>query len=241
MRLFLLPALCSLTHTQTRNVHLNSVCLAHDSINARHCGASLSEYTSGTWNSYMHMTVIRMWLNLPWEQPMGTAMLLSLSPLNVFETTLQGSHSNQTTISLIPGLEWNGAKKGESLAHFTHEKCKRSPQRNEGVCRGRLQRNAKRAYRECRGSLQRNAKEVYGEKQREFTEKCRVRWLNSCTWPNLRKVGSSPHPHWECQLLYALTVTVTVGGGGLTTPSTPHYISGHHFIPAPLRSGPNHR
>jgi len=48
---------------------------------------------------------------------MGTAMLLSLSPLNVFETTLQGLHSNQTTISLIPGLEWNGTKEGESLAH----------------------------------------------------------------------------------------------------------------------------
>jgi len=28
--------------------------------NARHCGASLSEYTCRTWNSYMHMTVIRM-------------------------------------------------------------------------------------------------------------------------------------------------------------------------------------
>jgi len=48
---------------------------------------------------------------------MGTAMLLSLSPLNVFETTLQGLHSNQTTISLIPGLEWNGTKEGEILAH----------------------------------------------------------------------------------------------------------------------------
>ena len=32
--------------------------------NVRHCGVSLSEYTSRTWNSYMHMTVIRMCLNL---------------------------------------------------------------------------------------------------------------------------------------------------------------------------------
>ena len=32
--------------------------------NARHCGASLIEYTRRTWSSYMHLTVIRMWLNL---------------------------------------------------------------------------------------------------------------------------------------------------------------------------------
>ena len=32
--------------------------------NARHCGASLTEYTRRTWSSYMHLTVIRMWLNL---------------------------------------------------------------------------------------------------------------------------------------------------------------------------------
>jgi len=82
-------------------------------------------------------------------------MLLSLSLLNVFETTLQGWHSNQATISLIPGLEWNGTKEGENLAHFTHEKCKWSLRRNERVCRGSLQRNAK----EHRGSLQRNAEE----------------------------------------------------------------------------------
>jgi len=32
--------------------------------NAQHCGASLIEYTHRTWSSYMHLTVIRMWLNL---------------------------------------------------------------------------------------------------------------------------------------------------------------------------------
>ena len=32
--------------------------------NAQHCGASLTEYTCRTWSSYMHLTVIRMWLNL---------------------------------------------------------------------------------------------------------------------------------------------------------------------------------
>ena len=32
--------------------------------NARHCGASLIEYTRKTWSSYMHLTVIRTWPNL---------------------------------------------------------------------------------------------------------------------------------------------------------------------------------
>ena len=32
--------------------------------NAWHCGASLTEYMRRTWSSYMHLTVIRMWLNL---------------------------------------------------------------------------------------------------------------------------------------------------------------------------------
>ena len=32
--------------------------------NARHCRTSLTEYTRRTWSSYMHLTVIRMWLNL---------------------------------------------------------------------------------------------------------------------------------------------------------------------------------
>ena len=32
--------------------------------NARHCGASLTEYTHSTWSSYMQLTVIRMWVNL---------------------------------------------------------------------------------------------------------------------------------------------------------------------------------
>jgi len=33
-------------------------------INGRHCGASEIEYTCRTLNSYMHLTVIRMWLSL---------------------------------------------------------------------------------------------------------------------------------------------------------------------------------
>jgi len=103
----------------------------------------------------------------------GTAMLLSLSLLNVFETTLQGSCSNQTTISLIPSLEWNGTKEGEHT-----EKRRRSRQRNAGVCRGSLQRmqreltgNAEGVYRE----MQRKFTGVYRETQREFTEKYGVR------------------------------------------------------------------
>ena len=35
--------------------------LEHKLENARHCGASLTE---DTWSSYMHLTVIRTWLNL---------------------------------------------------------------------------------------------------------------------------------------------------------------------------------
>jgi len=41
-------------------VEFNSIILE----NVRHCGASLTEYTCRTWNNYMHMTVIRMRLNL---------------------------------------------------------------------------------------------------------------------------------------------------------------------------------
>jgi len=36
--------------------------------NARHCGASLIEYTRRTWSSYMHLTVIRMC----WTEPQAT-------------------------------------------------------------------------------------------------------------------------------------------------------------------------
>jgi len=38
--------------------------MAYELENARHCGASLTEYTHRTWSRYMHFTVIRMWLNL---------------------------------------------------------------------------------------------------------------------------------------------------------------------------------
>ena len=42
---------------------LNSTRLGYNyyyEMNAQHCGASLIEYMCRTWNSYMHMTVIRM-------------------------------------------------------------------------------------------------------------------------------------------------------------------------------------
>ena len=48
-------------HTLT---HLYNVTLEYVLENARHCGASLIEYTRRTWSGNMHLTVIRMWLNL---------------------------------------------------------------------------------------------------------------------------------------------------------------------------------
>ena len=171
-------------------------------------------YPCHQWNDLCPLNVVTAHWN-------NKLMLLSLSLLNVFETTLQGLHSNQTTISLIPGLEWNGTKEGEGwqTLHMRSAKGVDREMREyaEGVYREfkeSLQRMQREFTEKCKGSLRGKTEGVYREMQSE---------MSSCTRPNLRRVGSSPHPYWECQLLYALTVTL--GGGGLTTPSIPHYIS----------------